>query len=279
MAGRNRETRVTRLAVALALLGSIGCGDGSVPGGGADAGSGALPTLDGARSPRPLAPELRTAVSAVKERRFELGQELAREYVSSHPDDGQAVFLLGMTYYWTGNYGAARPWLERALELEPDTHVIHDCLGYCLFMLGELGGARREYQALLEAVSGEPKAHYGLGLIELEESDLDGAAARFRRAIELFDDLGRSAPDQLAARQAELAECHARLGEVHFARADYQAAREELLLATAICPGNISAFYTLGLVHRRLGDEELADQAAERYESARRALVDGQRRE
>ena len=60
---------------------------------------------------------------------------------------------------------------------------------------------------------------------------------------------------------------------VHFARGEYPAARAELLRATEISPGNISAFYTLSLVHRRLGEEALADQAAERYESARQALV------
>jgi Flp pilus assembly protein TadD len=251
-----------RALLALALLGSHGCGGGSAP----------------ARSVprRPLAPELREVGRLAGEQRFEAAEELARRFVAAHPKDGQGLYFLGMTHYWTGNFGAARPWIEQALALEPDIAIAHESLGYCLFMLGDLGGARREYEAFLVSLPDEPKGHYGLGLIELDETHLDSAAARFRRAIELHEALRASAPAQAAARVPELAECHARLGEVHFARGDYEAARAELVEATTLCPSNISAFYTLGLVYRRLGDEARADQAAERFESARRALVAGQ---
>ncbi|MSR63949.1 MAG: tetratricopeptide repeat protein [Planctomycetes bacterium] len=250
--------------IALALLGALGCGAGS-----AKDGAQAPP-----RSSRPLAPELREVGRAVEEQRFEDGRALAQRYVAAHPQDGQGHYIQGMTYYWTGNFGAARAGLERALELEPGITIAHESLGYCLFMLGDLGGARREYEAYLASAPREPKGHYGLGLVELEEARLTEAEACFRRAIELFDALERRA---LAARQPELAECHARLGEVHFARDELEAARAEFELATRICPGNISAFYTLSLVYRRLGEAQLADQAAATYESARQALVAGQK--
>lgn len=262
---------MTRACVTLALLGVLGCGGGSANG--SAAGASSPSGHQAAPRKRPLAPELRAVTRAVEEQRFEDAQALAQEYVDSHREDGQALFLLGMTHYWTGNFGAARPWLERALELEPEIHVIHDSLGWALFMLGDLGGARREYEAFLAADPDEPKGHYGLGLIELDETRLEEAEARFRRAIELFEDMQRRDPGQVAPRLPELAECHARLGEVHFAREEFEAARAELVLATTICPGNISAFYTLSVVQRRLGNDALADQAAERYESARQALL------
>jgi len=183
------------------------------------------------------------------------------------------VLLLGMSHYWTQNYGAARPWLSKALELEPGLDGAREALGYSLLLLGELDGARREYEAYVARVPGDPKGHYGLGRIELEETDLDAAAERFRHAIELFDALSKSDPRALEARAGEYGECHARLGEVHFARGEYEAARDELVRATTIAPGNISAFYTLGLVYRRLGEDALADEAAGRYEAARQALL------
>ena len=251
-----------RLLLALALLVSSGCKQGSEP---------ARPA-----SRRPLAPELREVGRLVGEQRLEAAGELASRFVAAHPQDGQGRYILGMTHYWTGNFGAARPWIEQALALEPDIAIAHESLGYCLFMLGDLGGARREYEAFLAFLPDEPKGHYGLGLIELEETQLEAAATRFQRAIELHEALQKSAPAQAAARLPELAECHARLGEVHFARGDYEAARAELVEATTQCPGNISAFYTLGLVYRRLGDEARAAQATERFETARRALVAGQ---
>jgi len=250
-----------RFSIALLLSSSIGCG--------------AEPA-----APAPavrLAPELRGAAKAIEEKRYEAGRALAQAFLAAHPQDGQAQYFIGLSYYWTGNYGAARPWLERALERAPDLWFAHDFLGYSLFLLGELGAARREYEAYLAAAPGDPKGHYGLGLIDLDETNLDAAAERFRRAIELFEELARKDPAQAATRQPELAECHARLGEVHFARGEYEAARAELLRATEIAPGNISAFYTLSLVHRRLGEEALAARAAERYESARQALLAQQR--
>jgi tetratricopeptide (TPR) repeat protein len=255
---------VNRAAFALLLLGSLGCGERT-------AGDGAHATPP--PGSRTLAAELRPVARAIEERRFETGRELAQAYLVAHPQDAQAMFLLGLSYYWTGNYGAARPWLEQALARDPDIYVIHDYLGYSLFLLGELDAARREYEAFLAVVPREPKGHYELGLVELEETRLDAAAERFRHAIELYDELFRTDARQVAARQSEYAECHARLGEVYFARGDYPAARAELVRATTLCPGNISAFYTLSLVHRRLGEEELADQAAARYESARQALL------
>src|SRR5262245_63313891 len=220
-----------------------------------------------------LATGLHAAARAIEEKRYEAGRELAQAYLAANPDDGQAQYFIGLSYYWTGNYGAARPWLERALEKAPELWFGHDYLGHSLFLLGELGAARREYEAYVAAAPADPKGYYGLGLIDLDETELDAAAGRFRRAIELFEELAKASPGQVAPRQPELAECHARLGEVFFARGELDAAKSELLRATEIAPGNISAFYTLSLVHRRLGEEALADQAAERYESARQALL------
>ena len=250
-----------RFSIALLLSSSIGCG------------------ADPYARPRTvkLAPELRGAARAIEEKRYEAGRELARAYLAAHPRDGQAKYFIGLSYYWTGNYGAARPWLEGALELEPDLWFAHDFLGSSLFLLGELGAARREYEAYVAAAPDDPKGQYGLGLIDLDETHLDEAGERFRRAIQLFGALAKEDPARFATRQSELAECHARLGEVHFARGEYEPARAELLRATEISPGNISAFYTLSLVHRRLGEEELADRAASRYESARQALIARQR--
>jgi hypothetical protein len=56
---------------------------------------------------------------------------------------------------------------------------------------------------------------------------------------------------------------------VHFARGEDAAARAEHARATANAPENISAFSTLSLVLRRLGQEAAADEAAARYAEAR----------
>jgi len=225
--------------------------------------------------PRPLPPELGAIARAIGRGRMEEARALAREQLDARPTDGLAHFLVGLSYYNTGNYGAARPWLEKSLELAPDYFITHDYLAYSLLMLGDLPGAREHCRAFERIDPRAPRVQVGLGLVALEESRLDAAEARFRRAIELFDLLAREDPAAYRARAPELADAHARLADIAFERDDYEAAREELLTATRLCPRNISAFYTLALVHRRLGEEEQARAALEHYESARRAIVEG----
>jgi tetratricopeptide (TPR) repeat protein len=218
---------------------------------------------------------LRPVVEALVDRRYEEARAGAQRYLQGHQRDGHALLLVGLTYFRTDNFGAARPWLERALECAPELEGVHDHLGHTLFMLGDLDGSRRVFEAYEELEPSQPRTQYFLGLIDLEQSDLDGAARRFRRAIGLFEELGRADPQRGEQRLPELAECRARLADVHFALDDYESARDELLAATRSCPGNISAFYMLSLVYRRLGDEALADQAAGRYESAKQAILEG----
>jgi Flp pilus assembly protein TadD len=262
----------------LVLLGA--CGDGEPAGTGSGVPQAAANRLPGVRAgAAPPSPELREVARALGERRWERARELAQAHLVKHPRDGYALFYLGMSHYRTDNFGAARFWLEQALAAAPEIEILHDYLGYCLFMLGELDGARRHFTTYAALYPQEPRAEYVLGLIELEESRLDAAAERFRRALALFAELGRSDPRAFAGRQPELAECHARLADVHFAREEYAAARDELVTATTLCPANISAFFTLSQVYRRLGEERLADETSARYEAARRALVAGQARQ
>lgn len=209
--------------------------------------------------------------------RFDEARAMAEAYASEHPEDGRAAFTIGLTYHLAGNHGPAVAPFERAVTLDPAFLPARRYLGECLFMLGDLDGARAQYEALREAAPEDPEGAYRVGLVDLEEARLDEAEARLREAIGLFDRLARTDPRQFAARRATVARCHARLADVYFARDEYEAARGELIAATTIEPRNISAFFTLSQVYRRLGRDDLADRALERYEEAKRAIIEGKR--
>lgn len=198
---------------------------------------------------------------------------MAEAFLAGHPGDAQASFLIGLSFAYADNHGAARPFLERALEREPDFDLAWEPLAKTRFLLGDLAGARAAYAEVARRVPSDPKGSHGLGLVELEESRLAEAEARFRQALALFDALERDDPRQALGRAGERSESHARLGDVLFAREDLAGARRELLRAVELSAGNLSALYTLSLVHRRLGEDELADAAGDRYERARRALL------
>jgi len=247
---------------------------GAAAGGEAAAGVGVADPVPSER-PGPLPPELRSAFGLLSAGRFEQARARARDYATRHPDDARAPFLIGASWRRTGNFEPARAAFERALELDPGFSDARRYLGQCLFMLGDLDGARREYEACRRADPDEPQGHYGSGLVALEQGRLDAAEDDFRRALGSFEALAARDARLHRARLPELADVHARLADVLFQRDDYAGARDELLLATTICPQNISAFHALGLVHRRLGQDELADAALARYEAARRAILDG----
>jgi tetratricopeptide (TPR) repeat protein len=226
------------------------------------------------RRPTLLA-ELRPAAQALEAQQFEEGRRVAQAYLTAHPGDAQASFLVGLSFALADNHGAARPFLEAALAAEPNFDLAWEPLGKSCFLLGDLAGARAAYAECARRVPDDPKGALGLGLVELEEANLSAAEARLREALALFDALEKRDPRQAQARAGERSEAHARLGEVLFQREDLVGARGELQRAIGLSAGNLSALYTASLVHRRLGEEELAKAAEERYERARQALTAG----
>jgi tetratricopeptide (TPR) repeat protein len=237
----------------------------------------ARPTQPAARdepAPDPMPALLAQAYRLASQGQLEPARDLAMHYMKGSPDDARAEFLVGMTYHQAGNHAPALPHLERAVKLAPDDRRARRYYAESLFMLGDVEGARREHEAWLDANPDDPVAHYSIGLVDLEEANLDDAASRFRTAIGLFDRMRETDPRRYAAQSAARARCHARLADVHFARDDYEAARDELIESTTIEPRNISAYFTLSVVYRRLGEPELAEDALEHYEAARQAIID-----
>lgn len=247
--------------VALPVLFAAGCGPEPAP------------VASAPVRPRALAQDLVPVYRVIAQGRFDVARSMAQDVLVKRPNDAQAMLLIGLTYSKTDNHGAAEPWFERALAADPNYYIGHEYRGDSLFRLGRLVEARRHFEAFLGFVPGEPKAHYQIGLVDAEEGKLADAETRFRRAIELMEALRKSEPRAYAGRSPELASYHARIADLHVARGEYEAARDELVRATELCPENISAFYTLSVVQRRLGDDTRADAALARYETARDAIL------
>ena len=238
------------LAAALAAVGG-GCGD-EPPAGRLEAPSPAEPAGQPAE-PVSLSPELTAAARLIADRKTDEARTRLEAHVAEHPDDGQAAFLLGLTYHRQKRYTLARPWFESAVRLAPDYHTVHHFHGWCLYYLGDMPGARAAFNRHVEAVPGEGDSHFALGLIAFNDDRLDDAQRRFARAIELQ----RDKPD----RRGDVAKAHARLADVHIRRDELEQARTQLLLATALWPQHYAAFYKLSRVLNRLGEPEAADEA------------------
>ena len=136
-----------------------------------------------------------------------------RQYLNQHPDDAQALFLLGLTYHREQKYGQARPYFEQAIKADAGFPTTHYFLAWALYYLGETAGARAEFERFIQFNPLASDAYFGMGLIDLDEDQLPQAEQHFRKSIELALTV-RDNPDP-----KDLSKAHTRLADV-FERQD-----------------------------------------------------------
>ena len=215
------------------------------------------PARETAAEPVTLDPRLVAMATLISRQQTDVARAKLQQYVLEHAEDGQAAFLLGLTYHREKRYTLARPWFESAAGLAPEYHPIHHFHGWCLYYLGDMRGARAAFERHLDVSPGEGDSNFALGLIALDEDRLDDARRRFLHAIELQQDNPR--------RQRDVSKAHARLADVHILRGELQQARSELQRATGLWPQHYTAYYKLSRVLNRLGLNESADEAYRLY--------------
>jgi Tfp pilus assembly protein PilF len=182
-------------------------------------------------------------------------------FVERRPSVGRAWFYLALTHHKQRRHDEARVRFERALSLPPVDASLHHFYGYCLYYLGDMTGARREFETHLALAPREGAAHFAMGLVELEEGRLEQAGARFQDAI----DLQRSMP----GRGRDVAAAHARLADVLVQRGELEVAARHLDEAIRIYPDLYGAYLKLSRVQRRLGQTDEAAHSLATYEAVR----------
>ncbi|MFI4979306.1 MAG: tetratricopeptide repeat protein, partial [Nevskiales bacterium] len=174
----------------------------------------------------------------------------ARSLIAQHPDSGFAWKALGIALAMQGK--PALPAWQKATALLPDDAIAHYNLGVILQDLGQLDGAAASYRRTVEINADFADAYCNLGNVLKGLGRLDDAVASYRRAVEINPDF---------------AEAHCSLGNAlkdlgH--PADAAAACRRALL---IDPDFAEAHCNLGNALQSLG--QLDDAAA----ACRRALL------
>lgn len=180
--------------------------------------------------------------------------------VERHPGWARATALLGLSFYKESRFELAEPLFARALEADPEEIAIRPVYGWTLYSLGRLDDAAAMFESLLERKPGYAPAHYALGVIDLDRDRVDAAREQFETTVRLATEQD----DPPMAGRA-----HARLGDLYVRLDDLARAKRELELALELVPGESEALYKLSRVLRRLGDDEGAEAARERFEEAR----------
>lgn len=130
-----------------------------------------------------------------------------------------------------GRTGEAIDALRRAVAAEPSNAVARRGLAIALVQIGDLAGARREFETAIARDSNDWEARSGLGNVLLTSGDARGAVEQQRHAIEL-------APS--------FANAHANLGRALEALSENDEAEHAYRTALRIDPANANAAGGLG---------------------------------
>jgi tetratricopeptide (TPR) repeat protein len=201
--------------------------------------------------PIALNEELSTFFKLIETRQTGAARVRLKKYMKLHPNDGKGAFLFGLSYHREQKYGSAIPWYEKALELSPEYYLTRHFQGWALYYLGELDLARDAFDEFLKHQPDEPDSNYALGLICLDEDDLEGAEKKLKRAIELGE--AKQTRDR-----KDLSKAHARLGEVYERQEKLPQSKTELMESVELFPDHYEAMYKLYRVLVRMGETEEA---------------------
>jgi protein O-GlcNAc transferase len=124
---------------------------------------------------------------------YDAARDALEKLIATDPENAEAHFMLGLTYFNLGEYAKAQASFSQAMALEPQrAAAVHHNLGVLAYQTGDMETAVAEFKAALEADPNDPDSHYQLGAtylqIAVSNSDLtylQQAEVEFKRALEL----------------------------------------------------------------------------------------------
>jgi len=145
------------------------------------------------------AQQLPDAVSALENGRFEEAAKALSEILRRTPDDPDANYYLGMTYFRAGRKEDARPFLERATRLSPSKPSAWKALGLVLLGANDYQGASASLGKACTLDSNDEDNCYLLGRSLYVLGKFDEAAKPFETALHAVPPANRATAYRAAA--------------------------------------------------------------------------------
>jgi tetratricopeptide (TPR) repeat protein len=188
--------------------------------------------------------KLRTAREELRAGRLAEAERLLAEILSQHPDQAEALHLLGIVKLQQGDPGAAVELIAKAIAARPDYVAARNDLGNVLARQGRAGEAEAAYRQALERKPDYVQAHNNLGNVLAKQGSLEEAEAAYRRTLEL---------------EPDFAEAHNNLGNVLAQQGRSEAALAAYRGALELKPDYAEAYNNLGGVLANRGELEEAE--------------------
>ena len=119
---------------------------------------------------------------------FAGARDALEQAIAANPEDAEAHFMLGLTYFNLQAYDDARTAFARSMELEPGrSAAVHHNLGVLAYQTGDMETAVKEFETALEADPNDPDSHYQLGAAYLQIASSTQDVSLWAKAEEEFE--------------------------------------------------------------------------------------------
>ncbi len=219
--------------------------------------------------PPPGDEQARVALQLIARNHPEQAEPVARALLNSFPDQPRAAFVLGLSLHKQKRYSDAVPYFEQALagaaaidaeqrsqRFPEHTHVAH-FLGWARYYAGDLDGARGAFTSHVAVVPTAGDSWYGIALVEIDEDQVDAAAAALERAMTCLPEAERVEE----TRSRDRGKILARQGDLALRADRTQDAVELYRRALRAWPDHYEVWAKVARCYDRLGDAESADRA------------------
>jgi len=123
------------------------------------------------------------AHAALNYKQYPLAEKEARTALALDPKSGDILVLLSRALVAQGRAGEALPALQARIKGSPDDLALHLAYGAMLEEAGEDAVARHEFEGILAAHPNDPETLYTLGLLTLQQKDVEAARGYFTRLL------------------------------------------------------------------------------------------------
>jgi tetratricopeptide (TPR) repeat protein len=206
-------------------------------------------------------------------------EKIYRQVLAAHPNNADALFLLGSLAHQSGKFEAACDLLNQAILANPNAPDYYVNLGIVLMAQGRIPDAAANFPKALQLRPQHSEAHFGMGVALSQMHQLQPALAAFRQTVALSPNhaiawmlLGNtlrelnqmeeavSAYRRAIALNPKLPDVHNNLGGALGNLNRLDEAEAAFRTALALQPNDVSACNNLGLALQKLNrlDEALA---------------------
>lgn len=137
--------------------------------------------------------EYAVALAASVMKKPELAEQEALRVTEHYPDLEKGYVLLSRIQISRGDKAAARDVLGRAVASHPESALLRSAYGRLLIDLEALDGAYAQFQALNKLSPDQPEVLLSLGVLALQQEQLDDARRYFLRGREINPESNESA--------------------------------------------------------------------------------------